>query len=268
MERRCRYVPLGKQPLVLALAQVRFSSVRQMADYIAPIQEEFRRHGFPIDRSGKIQQLMITPAGVHAAEQERWEYRTKDETWSVLVLHDSVVLQTTAYTKFEEFVECFRDAVSTVFTKTEHDKLGVVHRVGLRYVDLVQPRSGQDYRFYLRPELHGVDDAAFVRGSRRVHVETVGATVVCDLPGTMIVRVSQNAEGFDLPPDVLGVAPKFAPRTKPGELATLVDMDHFIEGNFDPSIDWIEQHAYVMHDQLIETFHRHVATEAGIEAWK
>jgi hypothetical protein len=30
MERRCRYVPLAKQPLVLGLGQVRFSPVRQI----------------------------------------------------------------------------------------------------------------------------------------------------------------------------------------------------------------------------------------------
>ena len=55
--RNCRYVPLSKQPLVLVLCQVRFSPVRKMADYIPAIQEEFRRHAFPIERAGKIQQL-------------------------------------------------------------------------------------------------------------------------------------------------------------------------------------------------------------------
>jgi len=68
--RKCRYVPLSKQPLVLVLCQVRFSPVRKMGDYIPGIQEAFRRHAFPIERAGRIQQLTITPAGVHAVEQE------------------------------------------------------------------------------------------------------------------------------------------------------------------------------------------------------
>ena len=140
-KRNCRYVPLSQNPLVLVLSQVRFSPVRKIGDYIPGIQEAFRRHGFPIERAGKFQQLTITPAGVHAVEQERWEYSTKDEQWSVTVLQDSVVLQTTAYQRFEAFAEKLEVAVKTVLEQTEQDKLGLILRVGLRYVDLIQDRK-------------------------------------------------------------------------------------------------------------------------------
>ena len=75
LERSCRYVPLANQPLVLVLGQVRFSPVRQIADYIPAIQEEFRRHGFPLERAGKVQQLIFGPAGgvpVQVVEEQRW----------------------------------------------------------------------------------------------------------------------------------------------------------------------------------------------------
>jgi uncharacterized protein (TIGR04255 family) len=266
--RNCRYVPLSKQPLVLVLCQVRFSPVRKMGDYVPGIQEAFRRLGFPIERAGKIQQLTITPAGVHSVEQERWEYRTKDERWSVTVLQDSVVLQTTAYDRFESFAEKLGAAVKIVLEQTEQDKLGVVQRVGLRYIDLIQPREGEDYRLYLRPGFHGVADVVFAPGSHRVHVESVGRTAMADTAGTMILRVAQNDQGFDLPPDLIGGAPKFEPRAKAGELITLVDMDHFIEGKFDPDAGWVTARAYAMHDHLIETFHEHVVSTKAIEVWK
>ena len=92
--RKGRYEPLSRQPLVLALCQVRFSTV-QVGDYIPAIQEEFRRRGLPIERAGKVQQLIFVPGGgapIQAVEQQRWEYRTKDEFWSILVMADSVVL--------------------------------------------------------------------------------------------------------------------------------------------------------------------------------
>ena len=57
MERECRYVPLSQQPLVLVLGQVRFSPIRQMDRYVADIQEEFRQHGFPIERAAKVQEI-------------------------------------------------------------------------------------------------------------------------------------------------------------------------------------------------------------------
>jgi uncharacterized protein (TIGR04255 family) len=267
-KRNCRYVPLSKNPLVLVLGQVRFSPVRKMGEYIPGIQEAFRRHHFPIERAGKFQQLTITPVGVHAVEQERWEYRTKDERWSVTVLQDSVVLQTTAYERFEGFAEKLEASVRTVLEQTEQDKLGLIERVGLRYIDLIQPRDGESYRDYLRPGFHGASDAPFAEGSHRLHIESLGRTDVGGAPGTMVLRVAQNDQGFDLPPDLIGGAPKFAARAKPGELVTLVDMDHFIEGKFEPSAEWVTARAFGMHDRLIETFHEHVVSAKAIEVWR
>lgn len=272
MERKCRYVPLSQQPLALVLGQVRFSPIRQIDRYIPEIQEAFRQHDFPVERAGKFQQITLGPSAgvpVQVIEQERWEYRTKDETWSVVVTQDGVVLQTTAYERFEGFADRLRYAVRTVLAATEHDRLGVLQRVGLRYVDVVQPREGEDFRAYLRHGLHGTADEVFRAGTHRLHVECTGRTQVGDdVPGTMIVRVVQNDQGISLPPDLIGGAPKYTCRTNRGELITLIDMDHYIEGSFDPDADWIVARAFEMHDHIIETFHDHVVTETAIEVWK
>ena len=42
-------------------------------------------------------------------------------------------------------------------------------------------------------------------------------------------------------------APRFPPRAEAGELVTLIDMDHFVEGNFDADPDWVVARAYEMH---------------------
>ena len=270
MKRKGRYVPLSRQPLVLVLCQVRFSTV-QMGDYIPVIQEEFRRGGFPIERAGKVQQLIFGPGGgapVQVVEQQRWEYRTRDETWSILVMPDSVVLQTTAYQRFEGFAEKLLRAVDTVLAKTEHDRLGVVHRVGLRYIDAVRPRAREDFRLFLRPGLHGVADDVFESGTHRLHVESIGKTQVGDVAGTMVVRVVQNDQGLLLPPDLVGGAPKQRSSAEAGELITLIDIDHYVDGNFDPDAQWVVAAAYEMHDQIVETFHEHVVTAEAVAAWK
>lgn len=273
MQRQYPYIRLSKQPLVLVLGQVRFSSIRQMDRYIPEIQEEFRRKGFPIERAGKVQQFTFVPGGgvpVQVNEQQRWEYRNKDETWSILVMQDSIVLQTTDYERFEDFADKFLHAIRTVLAKTEHDQLGVVQRVGLRYIDVVQPREGEDedFRFYLQPGLHGVLDEVFESGTHRLHVESTGRTSVENISGTMIVRIIQNDQGFSLPPDLSNAAPKHVSQAKAGELTTLIDMDHYIEGNFNPDADWIVARAFEMHDHLVETFHKHVVTETAVEVWK
>ena len=62
----------------------------------------------------------------------------RDGGWGVLVTQDSVILQTTAYTRFEEFAERLTLAVDTVLAESEEDRLGVIHRAGLRYIDVVR----------------------------------------------------------------------------------------------------------------------------------
>ena len=202
-----------------------------MARYTPAIQDAFRRTGFPIERAGKVHEVTFTPsdsARVQLVEQHRWEYRNREgeETWSILVTEDSVILQTTAYTRFERFAERLQSAVNTVLTESEHDGFGVVHRIGLRYIDVVRPGAGKDFRFYLRPGLHGVADEVFQPGRHLLHVESRGQTVVGGHPGTMIVRIVQNDQGHSLPPDLMAAAPKHSPRAGPGELLTLIDMDH------------------------------------------
>ncbi len=271
MQRKCRYEPLSAQPLVLVLCQVRLSPVPRMDQYVPTIQEIFRRRGFPIERAGKVHQVTFTPGGgapVQVMEQQRWEYRNRKETWSILLMQDTVILQTTAYTRFEDFAERLRLAVRTVLAESEHDQFGVIHRVGLRYIDVVRPSGGKDFRHYLRPGLHGVPDEVFQPGQHLLHTESRGRTVVGENTGTMVVRVVQNDQGSSLPPDLADGAPRFSPKTEPGELVTLIDMDHFVEGNFAADPDWVLAQAYEMHDHIVETFHDHVVTKDAIKEWK
>ena len=271
MQRNCRYEPLSAQPLVLVLCQVRFSPVRQMERYIPAIQDAFRRTGFPIERAGKVHQVSLEPGGsapVQMVEQQRWEYRNREETWSVVVTEENVILQTTAYTRFEEFAERLQSAVHTVLAESEHEGLGVVHRVGLRYIDVVLANAGNDFRFYLREGLHGVPDEVFQPGRHLLHLESRGQTMVGSDPGTMIIRIVQNDQGHSLPSDLLAAAPRHSPRAGPGELITLIDMDHYVEGTFDPDSEWVVARAYEMHDHIVETFHDHVVTREAIEEWK
>lgn len=271
MERRCRYEPLAAQPLVLVLCQVRFSAVRRMERYIPAIQDVFRRNGFPIEKAGKVHQVTFGPGGgapVQVVEQQRWEYRDRDETWSILVMQDSVVLQTTAYSRFEDFAKQLQLAAGTVLSESEQDRLGVVHRVGLRYVDVVRPSGGKDFRHYLRAGLHGLSDQVFQHGRHLIQAQSVGGAEVGGIAGTMLVRIVQNDQGAELPPDLAPAAPRFSPRAVAGELVTLIDMDHYVEGNFDANVDWVVARTFEMHDHIIETFHEHVVTPEAIEEWK
>lgn len=274
MTRNCRYLPLSKQPLVLVLCQVKFSPVRQMADYIGRIQDEFRRHGFPIERTiTATPGIVISAVGMQVNAMERWEFRTRDEQTSIVVTHESVVLLTTHYERFERFAETLQRAVDTVLKITEQSEFGVIERIGLRYVDVVEPLANEDFRKYLRPGFHGPSDDLFRPATSQVFVRVVGRTNVTRggqlfTEGTLAVRVIQNNLGMDLPPDLADQTPRRTRTIEPGRLVTLIDMDHFIEGSFDPRTDEIIALAYGLHDQIIEAFHEHIVTAEAIEAWR
>ena len=269
MERKCRRVPFSKQPLVLALCQVRFERVRKMAGYAPTIQDAMRRDGYPIERSGKTQQILIGQDGVaHNATQEKWEFRSKAEDWSILLFEDSFVLQTTAYQGFEDFAERLTKALRTVFQTAELDEFGVIRRVGLRYVDLVQPRPDEDFRAYLRPGLHGIAGNPHEPGTHRLYVQSAGRTQVGEDLGTLVVRIAQSDNGADLPRDLVQHAPDRSPRTQEGELVTFIDMDHYLEGKFDPNVDWVKERVYLLHDVIIETFHEEVISLEAVKTWK
>ena len=66
----------------------------------------------------------------------------------------------------------------------------------------------------------------------------------------------------------MAAAPKHSSRAEPGELVTLIDMDHYVEGTFDADPGWVVARAYEMHDHIVETFHDHVVTREAIEEWR
>ena len=205
-----------------------------------------------------------------ADEQDRWEYLTKTEDWSITVVQDSVILQSTAYQQFEEFANQLLLAASTTLTVTENNNLGLIQRIGLRYINVIQVDGEKDFRFYLRSQLHGLDDGVFEANTRRYRIENVGRTLVGEDKGIMVVRISQSDKGYDLPLDLLPNAPKRQPKRniKPGEVVTFLDIDHYIEGNFEPDINWIEGKAYQLHDHIVETLHDHVLTKEAVEEWQ
>lgn len=66
----------------------------------------------------------------------------------------------------------------------------------------------------------------------------------------------------------MAAAPRFSPRAEEGESVTLIDMDHYVKGTFDPDAEWVVTQAYAMHDHIIETFHEQVITKEAIQEWK
>ncbi|MDQ2644656.1 MAG: TIGR04255 family protein [Myxococcota bacterium] len=254
---------LGNSPLTLVLCQVRFSPLLLMGEYVPRIQDRLRQQGYPINASAKVREFQLTATGAAARDRERWEFMSKDRRASVVITEGFVVLQTTAYDDFEKFVADLNEVVSTV-----NETVGglLLERIGLRYVDAIVANAGETWRDYVQPSLHGFDSPLF-KGPEtlRLH-QTIAATDV----GQIIVRLHQNVDAAMLPPDLGTGALRAVPQVaKPGELVTLVDVDHYAPldaREYEPK--HLEDVAWKLKEGAYAVFADHIVTPHALEVWK
>ncbi len=253
---------LHNAPLSLVLCQVRFSRVRKMAEFIPAIQDRLRRIGFPSDVSGLLQQVLLTAAGPQLSQTKQDEFRSADNTWSIAVGEDTLVLITTNYDRFAGFADKLRLAVEIVDAAAEL-RHGQITRIGLRYIDVIQPQAGETNRDYLQTNLHGPQSAIFTDG-QLVHLESAGRTAI----GTMILRITQNDQGILVPPDIVLKPMRHNQVAKPGQLITLIDSDHYVEGEWPFDLKAMIETVDHLHRGINTLFFRDVVTKHATTVWK
>jgi uncharacterized protein (TIGR04255 family) len=272
VERNCPYIPLARQPLVLVLAQARFSPVPKIEKFLQEIQDFLRKNGYPINPGQKSVLFEVSPGGIRQTEVPQWRFENPLQTAAVLLDHEQILLQTTAYRNFESFIGEFLRIFSFVLTTTESDKFGVIVRLGLRYVDLIQKQTQDDsIDLYLHPGLRGMLCSEYVDKKKQYTLSTIGRTFLNDnQAGTLSIRIIRGEKGIDLPPDLLGAAPSNRRHVPGDEDIAIVDMDHYWNGCIGPNIEIqvIEKILFSLHDSIINGFHSSVITEEGIKKWK
>jgi uncharacterized protein (TIGR04255 family) len=167
------------------------------------------------------------------------------------------------YSSFDFFCSSLQYALDTVHSVVT---LGLIDRIGLRYVDVVRPSEGEELGQYLHPGLLGLNDADVgVRRSIRMSVFQ-GETEA----GTLLFRLAQRNDGGFLPPDVEpSPLSHEQPDVQPGEIVTLLDFDHFREFTKEPldfSTDIVLRHLGRLHDNTDLAF-RAAVTEHALSAW-
>ena len=262
MTRAMPTLHLTRSPLVLVLCQVRITAIRNMANYIPELQDRLRKENFPVDVSGEVVELAFQAEG--SARQRRrahWEFRTLEEDWSIIVVEDAVVVQTTAYSGFEEFLHILSLAMVTVDTAVGDL---VVERIGLRYVNAIEPGSGESWKEYVKPGYHGQEND-IIRSDNSVRfMQTIADTGPNQ---RMIVRLTQNREGQPLPPDLVPHHPVLQTSIEQGKLVTLLDFDHYRESRQPFETDKVVDVAYQLHEGL-EVMFRDLVTPHALTVWK
>ncbi|AJQ56049.1 TPA: TIGR04255 family protein [Aeromonas hydrophila] len=255
---------LTNAPVYYTLAQVQFNPILDLDVFIPSIQAEMRKAGFPDFRNEVQQQFAISMGAGQLTtppmtQQVRYMFGNINATSHFILDHNGLILQSTDYASFENFSGMLLRAL-----KMLNDVLALqfVERVGLRYLNAVQPNPGESLGDYLTPGVLGIQthDGWNLQQS---FTEVGFNTPVGQLISRVIIREGQ----IGIPMELTSLAPAIAPRfmDKYG-LHAIMDNDCFSihrEGFILASID---ERMRALHAEIEKSFQATV-TAFALKTW-
>lgn len=256
---------LTHSPLILVLAQVRMTPVLRMESYIPDIQDRLRKNGFPKVRRRMMRTETQDPQGRTLQVEERadWEFVSKGDQVALAVSENGIAMITSNYTSFDDFAGQLEDCLNIV-----HEIVAIsgVERLGLRYIDLIEPTAEKPLSHYLSPQILGLSLDGL--GDRVANMsETVLNT---GSHQKLVLRCVERPKGVVLPPDLLPVGVKLKKDLKSNVSFGILDSDHYVEFNDEPmefgTVDVLNALSG-LHDALDQSFRKAVTPQA-LEEWK
>lgn len=251
---------LSRAPVVYVLAQIRFSAVLKMAEYIPAIQENLRGD-YPRYEQQQTATLQIGGQGVAAPPlATRWSFEDKAQQCGFIIDQSSLVFHTSNYVDFPHFRDQLLEGVAIVQNIVNTP---LIERVGLRYIDLIMPTDDQPIERYMKPELVGFSLAPLGLNNE-VNQQLVNARTEA---GQIWVRFTKAMHASPLPPDLGSVALQLKRVPSVDKESAIMDTDHFAEKSMDFDMDQLTQVIDALHVPLGDVF-KAAITEHAIEQWR
>lgn len=208
-------------PVYFVIGQVQHNPLLNLSSYLPVIQERMRREGYP-DFKRTIQvQFQLAPSLTmgdeleqettqpSAQRVERYIFSDITNTSGFLLQANSLSFRTTEYKSFESFSGHLQLGLKILDEAV--GGLSFYERLGMRYLDAISAREGEDLNQYLARELTGlparIPDGIFSHSFSE-------AVLLAEGVGQVVLRtITRNAQlGFppDLPPEGLKLNPRFA----------------------------------------------------------
>jgi len=267
-------VPMGQKlkaaPVYFTIAQVRFNPVLSLKDYMPAVQEQMRKAGYPdfkhnvtvslniaMTPDAQSQQGMPTPV-----RSDRFVFSNMENTRGFILQQNALSIQVTDYDTFQLLLNEFIKGLDIVRKAID---LNFSERVGIRYLDAVVPKKGDELSQYLVPEVMGI--AARLEGAAIVHSfsETVAnIRDVGQVKARTIIRVGPVGFPPDLQPDGLKLKEQFQ---KVNQLHAIIDTDGAIERRESFNLETVKNRLNDLHMEISKAF-RATTTEYALSVWR
>ncbi len=263
-------VVLKRAPLVLALCQVRFTSMLSVNDpaSLAAFQRAIQSR-YPI--AAQVQEVELT-VGLGPTEHEirreqrqtpQWQFTDQNDNWKIMLSQDFLTLETRTYEHFDDFLTRLQEALDAL---VEHIQPTVVTRLGLRYINEIRSSNLKNMTWsdVIRQDLLG-PIAASALAQNSIQAVSI-QQVLLRYPGDLGINIHHGL----LP---IGTTIKLRPKEqRPIEPFYLLDFDVFREFSLPeaPTMDTkvICQYVKVYHKMIYRLFRwsvtkRYISTQQG-----
>lgn len=265
---------LNNAPVTYVLCKIDCGDFLSFDSYVKQSQELFRKNGFPIFHEQIVKDVRITTEhGIKVEEHEQHTYHfiSADYEDGIVISGGSIFIQTKNYKDFTRFVGLVKKAHELYSSLTE---MNLVRAVGLRYVDLIEPKGELSLGYYLNesmlsPTFGGLSKISPVEARMQHAYKT-------DIGSILYLRLFAGKGHKIVPDDLIPMveplfitAGKQQELSKSSSLSALVDTDHYIQ--FNPIID---VSSFSLTDLLTEMHHYtshlfcNVVTNEALEEWR
>lgn len=253
---------MSNAPVYFTVAQVRFNPILNLDSYIPSIQPKMKDARFPDYKQENLQRLVLgggeagqmSPASL--VPHSRFVFGDMDGKSNFVLENNSMAFQTTDYDTFETFSKTLLSGLSIINNAL---RLDFTERVGLRYLDAVQPKlKVETLADYLIPEVLGLSQK--IDGQFEFSISETRSNVnLCKLVSRVIIQNGQ----VGLPPELAVVAPKVNPRFTQSEgLYAIIDTDAYSEKRESFDLASLERHLMELHEEIKKSFESTVTPHA------
>jgi uncharacterized protein (TIGR04255 family) len=154
---------MGSAPVYFTIVQVRFNPILTLDTYAPQIQERLRKEGFPDVKKGFLATINLNVGAptegsapqIPVAQTARYVFDNMERTSGFILDQGALSFQTTEYDVFESLSSVFLKGLEAV---NEAVGLSYTERIGVRYLDAVFPKTGENLRDYLSGSVLGLTE--------------------------------------------------------------------------------------------------------------